>query len=228
MLFGCPAWTVLKANLDALQTTERYFLRHMYRISKLDDEEHIAYISRATRHSEAVYKQVGGQSVIVAFLKRWINFVLEMFAKDIPGSNVRAPLQATIAWRSQLHWEILSSLASSGASMTTDPQAPEPWKHSIPGARTKAWEHPLVDWLGADWQTKIQRTPCTYVAKLGIIQVILTKEGYTAEKIKQMFNKKDADILEKQTTKGHESKQLTVPHTPNKSEKSLRDKLPRV
>ena len=83
----------------------------MFLVARTAGEDQASYMQRATAHAEQAYWKSGGQSIIVAFLKRWLRFVMEIYTKDVEKSNVRQPLRETVAWRGQLHWDFLQAAA---------------------------------------------------------------------------------------------------------------------
>ena len=63
----------------------------MFALGKRPGEEHSEYIQHSTEHAEDIYRQAGGQSILVAFLKRWIDFVWIIFANAGPACRSEVP-----------------------------------------------------------------------------------------------------------------------------------------
>ena len=112
---------------------------------------------------ETLYRNNGGQSIVVSFLKRWFKSVLEMFTSVQDSTNVQCTFDHAVDWKNSMHWHILQGVAASvGDSGNT-------WKHPTNGCRVVTWERPLTRIFNEAWRTVVKATDfsrCHFVSML--------------------------------------------------------------
>lgn len=162
----------------------------MYPLAREPGEEYWRWVERSTLHAEARHVAVGGQLAVVAFLKRWIKFVVQLFGEASELTNVHQMMSGILEWRDQLFWEFLQAEGEAAPSVSG-------WRHPVEGTRVFQWERHLVLQYEPHWQAKIRAKPLSYTEQLIFTYRVCIAEGFPEEKVLQMYSTKDQDTLKR-------------------------------